>query len=84
MFRKVLIANRGWASGPLLRVLLEQAFHFESWAAPAPATFGCDTETFALLAYGRFTLDQAESDGLIASKAIVDWLPNSEEEPHGC
>lgn len=66
MFRKVLIANRGWASGPLLRVLLEQAFHFESWAAPAPATFGCDTETFALLAYGRFTLDQAESDGLIA------------------
>ena len=32
----------------------------------AQVTFRCDTETFALLAYERFTVNKAESDGLIA------------------
>ena len=30
---------------------------------PAGATFRCDTETFALLVYGRTSLDRAESEG---------------------
>ena len=29
----------------------------------ASATFKCDTETFALLVYGRISLDKAESEG---------------------
>ena len=31
--------------------------------SPASATFKCDTETFALLAYGRTTVEKAESEG---------------------
>jgi uncharacterized protein (TIGR03083 family) len=38
--------------------------HMESTGeAKASVTFGCDTETFVLLAYGRTSLNKAESEG---------------------
>ena len=41
-------------------------------ASPASATFSCDADTFALLAYGRTTLDKAESEGRITVEGDRD------------
>ena len=40
--------------------------------SPASATINCDTETFALLAYGRTTLDRAEAEGRITVEGDRD------------
>jgi len=40
--------------------------------SPASATITCDTETFALLAYGRTTLDKGESEGRITVEGDRD------------
>jgi uncharacterized protein (TIGR03083 family) len=53
----------------------------DAGAAPAPVTFGCDTETYILLVYGRLDLDAAiasgrlhvEGDGQLA-RAFGQWF----------